>query len=215
MPPCFEEAYYARNYRNYAAQNPRAKLDFYRGLLEEAAPAEDSTKILEIGCAFGRFLQCVDPAWQRHGCDLSQHAVSKAKQDLPDAKFWVGDAARIPVRTQFNLVAAFDVIEHVPDLAAVGAAVNDALAPEGCFLFVVPVYDGPTGPIIRVLDKDPTHVHKQSRWFWLDWAEERFELLQWWGLYRYLLPTRHYLFLPTKRMRRYTPAIAVLMRKKS
>jgi hypothetical protein len=91
--------------------------------------------------------------------------------------------------------------------------VAGALAVGGIFLFVVPVYDGPLGPVVRLLDKDPTHVHQKSRAFWLGWASRRFTVLDWWGLTRYLLPGGLYVNWPSRLARRVSPAIAVVARK--
>src|SRR5881397_3923304 len=67
-------------------------------------------------------------------------------------------------------------------------------------------------PAVHLLDRDATHVHKQSRGFWLRWAEERFVLVDWIGLCRYLLPGGYYVHYTTHAWRRFTPAIAVVAR---
>jgi hypothetical protein len=86
------------------------------------------------------------------------------------------------------------------------------LQPDGIFAFVVPVYDGLSGPIIRLLDQDVTHLQKHGRSFWLHLASRRFRVLAWHGLVRYLLPGGVYLNWPTRLCRQHTPAIAVVAR---
>ena len=66
----------------------------------------------------------------------------------------------IPFRGPFHAIVAFDVIEHVPDLDAIAKFVHSELDAHGVFVFVVPVYDGPLGGLVRRLDKDPTHMQK-------------------------------------------------------
>ena len=90
------------------------------------------------------------------------------------------------------------MFEHVPDLNAVTSSVSQMLRPGGLLTFVVPVYDGVTGPVIRRLDKDPTHIHQWSRHQWVDWATSRFEDVEWHGLLRYLVG-RTYVHVPTDR----------------
>ena len=85
-----------------------------------------------------------------------------------------------------------------------------SLTPGGIFLFVVPVYDGPMGPIIRTLDRDPTHVHKRSRAWWLELISRKFEVTSWTGIFRYLAGGRFYLHLPTRALRQVAPAIAIV-----
>jgi len=210
----FEQEYYASVYPDYARQNPPRKLQFYRELVERVATLRAPMRILDIGCAFGAFLSALDPRWERYGTDVSRYAVEKAKAALPDIRFARADIDAIPFPGPFDVITSFDVIEHIPSLEAVASAVESRLAPGGHFVFVVPVYDGVTGPVIRALDKDETHVHKRSRDFWLDWARARFEVVAWCGIYRYLVPGLGYAHVPTRRLRRFTPAIAVTARRR-
>jgi SAM-dependent methyltransferase len=206
----FEREYFEAVYRDYARQNPPRKLRFYRRLVERVVPADRLPRILDIGCAFGAFLSALDPKWRRFGTDVSQFATDRAAAAIPDVTFARADIHEIPFPGPFDVITAFDVIEHIPSLDAVASAVRSRLMPGGHFVFVVPVYDGVTGPLIRLLDKDETHVHKQSRDFWLRWTRENFVLLEWCGVYRYLFPGLGYVHLPTRFWRRFTPAIAVL-----
>lgn len=204
--------YYQDVYRDYDRQNPPYKMAFYRSLVERVVPRSSPARILDIGCAFGRFLSSLNPAWRRCGVDVNALAIETARQAVPDAAFSVSSGTTIPFDGLFDVIVAFDVIEHIASLEEVAAAVRSKLTPTGCFVFVVPVYDGPTGPIITLLDRDPTHVHKQSRRFWLDWTAANFQLVDWSGVLRYLLPWGHYLHAPTKTLRWATPAIAVIAR---
>jgi SAM-dependent methyltransferase len=211
----FEQEYYAANYRDYARQNPPRKLRFYRGLVEGAAAGNPSPRILDFGCAFGAFLSALNSGWRRFGADVSQFATERAALAVPDATFARADIDTIPFPGMFDVITAFDVIEHVPSLELVASVIQSKLSSDGHFIFVVPVYDGPTGPIVRLLDKDETHLHKRSRDFWLAWTAENFALVNWWGIYRYLVPGLGYLHLPTRFWRRWTPAIAVVAQKRS
>ena len=120
-----------------------------------------------------------------------------------------------PQERSFGAVTAFDTIEHVPDVDAFGESVREQLAPRGSFVFVVPVYDGLSGPVIRRLDRDPTHLHKWPRRRWLQWAAERFDIIEWRGIVRYLLPGRYYLHVPLRWPRWHAPAIIVGCRLKA
>ena len=210
----FEREYFEKVYRNYARQNPPRKLRFYRSIVDRVAPRDRTPAILDIGCAFGAFLSHLDPSWSRFGMDVSQFATDRAQTLLPGATFAKADITRIPFPGPFDVITAFDVIEHVPSLEDAASSIRAKLSPSGHFLFVVPVYDGPTGPLVHLLDRDETHLHKRSRAFWLAWAAERFEVVEWWGLTRYLLPVGYYVHLVTRPLRRFTPAIAVLTRRR-
>jgi len=211
----FGQDYYARNYRDYEAQNPARKLRYYARVIERHRDPLAPKRIHDVGCAFGRFLATLPADWQLCGSDPSEHAIARAAQVVPRAAFRMASAAQpCPFEGKFGVVCAFDTLEHVEDLDAAGAAVHDQLVAGGLFVFVVPVYDGLSGPLIRWLDRDPTHVHKLPRRRWLEWAARGFEVVAWWGVLRYLLPGRHYAHVPTKLLRHHTPAIITVCRRR-
>lgn len=214
-PERFGADYFAHIYRDYAAQNPPGKLAFYRRLAERAAAGSSRPRLLEIGCGPGLFLEALDPVWQRFGTDVSQWAVAEARRRAPTASIEQAPAERIPFDGEFDVIAAFDVLEHLdrPELAI--AEATQRLRPGGALLFVAPVYDGPAGLLVRLLDRDPTHVQKRSRRFWLDLASRRLEVEEWYGVFRYLMPWGWYWHRPTRALRRIAPAVAVVCRRRA
>jgi SAM-dependent methyltransferase len=133
---------------------------------------------------------------------------------VPDVNFAFSVPGEFPYEGPFDVITAFDVFEHIPLLDATLDWISCNLRPGGGLVFVVPVYDGPTGPLIRFLDRDPSHVHRRSRDFWLVLASGKFGLLDWYGIYRYLVPGGIYLHVVTRRLRRFTPAIACVMQRR-
>jgi SAM-dependent methyltransferase len=115
----------------------------------------------------------------------------------------------------FDLITAFDVLEHIPSIDETLSWIAANVRPGGELLFVVPVYDGPFGFLVRSLDRDPTHVHKQGRGFWLSAASRHLCLVAWWGLFRYLVAGRFYVHAPARAWRRFSPAIACRMRRQA
>ncbi len=210
----YDRTYFERQYRDYERYNSRRKLDFYRKLAVLAAGSKSEPRLLDIGCAFGHFLACLDSNWARFGVDVSPYAIQKARERALEAHFAVTDANTIPFEGPFDIITAFDFLEHFPRLDQLLGLVSSSLVRDGAFVFVVPVYDGPTGPLVRALDRDPTHVHKRSRDFWLRWVAQGFDMLDWWGIYRYLLPGGYYVHVVTRALRGFTPAIACLVRRR-
>jgi len=206
--------YFDKAYRDYGLQNPAYKLDHYLDQIDALVPPGPKD-LLDLGCGLGSFLGRAatrHPDWTFAGSDIEEEAVSQTRHRVPGAKVVQGSAqeALFPDHS-FDIVTAWDVLEHVPDLDAVTSSVSRMLRPGGLFVFVVPVYDGVTGPLIRRLDKDPTHIHKWSRVQWASWANQRFNRVKWHGLVRYLVG-RRYLHMPTALARRHTPAILVSCR---
>ncbi len=211
--PGFGRQYFETAYSDYERQNPPWKLQFYRRLIEDSLEHPSGRRtILEIGCGLGSFLASLDARWSKYGFDVSAYAVGRAREKNPGAQLVVASGTRIPFARRFDAIVSFDVLEHLADPGAALDEVAQHLEPSGVFAFVVPVYDGLSGPIIRLLDHDVTHLQKHGREFWLRLASRRFQVLAWQGLTRYLLPGGVYLNWPTTIWRHHTPAIAVVAR---
>jgi SAM-dependent methyltransferase len=139
--------------------------------------------------------------------------VKEARRVLPaKVPLLVSSLDTLSLRRRFDVVAAFDVIEHIPALSSAFESAHRLLEPGGLFVFTVPVYDGPLGWLVHRLDKDPTHVHKRGRDFWLGQLEPRFELLRYTGVWRYFLPGGVYLNVVSRLSRRVTTAVLVVAR---
>jgi SAM-dependent methyltransferase len=206
----YNENYYRGVYKDYDFHNPPEKLLFYRSIIEKLAPKKENIKILDLGCAFGNFLASLNPKWMRFGIDVSNFAINKAKKRYRDVQFRNGDLTIIPFEEVFDIIVAFDTLEHIVDCDSLVLSLRKKLQSKGKLIFVVPVYDGPLGSIVKLLDKDPTHVHKKSRYYWLDWIEKSFEVMEWFGVVRYLLPWNYYFHMPTTIFRKFAPAIIVI-----
>ena len=140
--------------------------------------------------------------------------MKQARQLLPPGvPLLVSGLDTLALRRRFDVVAAFDVIEHIPALPSVFDSAHRLLEPGGLFVFTVPVYDGPLGWLVKRLDKDPTHVWKRGRDFWLQQLAPRFRLLRYTGVWRYFLPGGVYLNLVSRLSRRVTTAVLVVAQK--
>jgi SAM-dependent methyltransferase len=100
-------------------------------------------RLLEIGCANGLFLNAMRQRgnWEVQGVDISPHAVEAARKrfgldvfqgSLHEAGFAAG---------AFDVVAMWDVLEHVHDPATTLGEVRRILAPDGMLVFRLPVLD--------------------------------------------------------------------------
>lgn len=187
--------YYATNYANYERQNPAAKLEFYLGLIRKNVPARG--RVFELGVGMGKFLELAAKEFDCGGADPNAHGVATTQDRVPKSvEVIVGSYQEIPVTPAPEAVVAWDVLEHLPDLDQGLAAIHAKLAPGGSLIAVVPVYDGPLGWLVHLLDKDPTHVSKFSRDAWLSALEANgFEIVERGGILRKLLFNRWYAHL--------------------
>jgi SAM-dependent methyltransferase len=207
----FGPDYYQTIYRHYERQNPGYKHAFYRDLILEHAGGS-SARILDVGCAFGGFVSSMPDAWDRYGIDVSSFAIQRGRAMYPKVQLAAATLDTNPFDGPFDVLTSFDVIEHIQDLENVALHVRSLLRPGGLFVFVVPTYDGPLGPIVHLLDRDPTHIHKTNRKFWLDWAARHFEVEEWTGIFRMLLPSGPYIHWPARPLRSLAPAVLVAVR---
>jgi SAM-dependent methyltransferase len=96
---------------------------------------------LEIGCGTGQVLRAMETAFpdaQMHGSELFVEGLSFARRRVPRAHLMQMDATRIPYADEFDLVGAFDVIEHIEDDTAVLAEIRRALKRGGGAILTVP-----------------------------------------------------------------------------
>jgi uncharacterized membrane protein YbhN (UPF0104 family) len=114
---------------------------------EHAAGAE--SRLFEIGCAYGLFLgRARDRGFQVAGLEFSPVAARTASQRL-GVPIHQGEVTDLDGDGTFDAVAAWDVIEHVPDPGAFLEAARRILAPEGVVALSCPYYDSMPSRVLR------------------------------------------------------------------
>ena len=125
------------------------------------APRVDAA--LEIGCGTGFVLNALADDLREAevwGSELFLSGLGHARQRLADrATLLQCDARRIPFTDHFDLVGAFDVLEHIDDDEAVIAQVHRALKSRGVFLINVPQHMF----LWSAADEAAHHVRRYSR----------------------------------------------------
>jgi uncharacterized membrane protein YbhN (UPF0104 family)/SAM-dependent methyltransferase len=187
-------AYYDQNYGDYERRASAGKLAFYLSLVRKWVP--DRSLLFELGVGQGRFLEVALPYYRVAGCDVNSFGVDVTARRVPAAQVVKGSYEALTGLRPLDVVVAWDVLEHLPDLDSGLQAIRDGLTPTGKLIGVVPVYDGPLGCLVRLLDKDETHVYKQGRRWWAEKIETSgFELVEIGGILRKLVAHRYYVHL--------------------
>lgn len=98
--------------------------------------------VLEIGCGIGGVLRELRliPNLRLTGSEVSLEGLSFARASIPDVDFIQLDATRLPFPEEFDVIGAFDVLEHIDADVTVIEQVYQALRPRGMFIITVPQY---------------------------------------------------------------------------
>ena len=102
-----------------------------------------NAKVFEIGCGVGTFLHSLssEPTIQLLGSEISLRGLRSAKAQCPTVEFIQMDAAAIPFVSEFDVIGAFDVIEHIDDDMTVLRGIHKALKPKGRLVLTVPQHE--------------------------------------------------------------------------
>ncbi|WP_336028360.1 class I SAM-dependent methyltransferase [Geodermatophilus sp. FMUSA9-8] len=107
-------------------------------LLDRVRGRAAGGRLLEVGAGYGLFLDAARRAgWTTSGVELSrtgaQHAV-----DALDLDVFCGQLADAPLTPGFDVVCAWDTVEHVPDPLDFWRTARSLMAEDGVVLFSTP-----------------------------------------------------------------------------
>lgn len=121
---------------NFWFQSRNSLIQF---LLKNNFPNFES--LLEIGCGTGFVLAGIAttfPTAHMTGAEIFSAGLNYASQRNPAAKFMQMDARNIPFDSHFDVIGAFDVLEHIQEDEAVLWQICRALKPGGIVIITVP-----------------------------------------------------------------------------
>ncbi|MFW3171860.1 class I SAM-dependent methyltransferase [Geodermatophilus sp. CPCC 206100] len=103
-----------------------------------SAPA--GGRLLEVGAGYGLFLAAArDAGWTTSGVELSRTGAAHAQSQL-GLDVFCGQLEDAPLKPGFDVVCAWDTVEHVPDPLAFWRTVRSLVADDGVVLFSTPYY---------------------------------------------------------------------------
>jgi SAM-dependent methyltransferase len=117
----------------------RARNELIQWALHNYFP--DAESFFEIGCGTGFVLAGIHekfPRMRLAGSEIFSDGLAIAETRLPGVEFYQMDARRIPFEREFDVVGAFDVLEHVIEDENVLAQMFNAARPGGGLLVTVP-----------------------------------------------------------------------------
>ena len=95
----------------------------------------------EIGCGTGFVLSGIDAAFpdlDLSGSEVLSHGLKFASERVPKATLFQMDARNIPFKEEFEVIGAFDVLEHILEDKAALEQIYKALKPGGGVILTVP-----------------------------------------------------------------------------
>ncbi|MDD5212427.1 MAG: class I SAM-dependent methyltransferase [Sulfuricurvum sp.] len=163
----FKLEYFAKLYKLEAAHFWfRARNALIIWMLKKYSPNFQS--FLEIGCGTGYVLSGVATSFPKakiSGSEIFSEGLTFAASRVKDAQFMQMDGAHIPFVDEFDVVGAFDVIEHIPEDEAVLAGIYKAVKPGGYVLLTVPqhplLWSGADDYWCHVRRYTVTEIHKK------------------------------------------------------
>ena len=119
----------------------RARREVIAALIEREARPPADARILEIGCGTGHNLAMLGKFGKVEALELDDEARSLAEQRLGKKVMSapLPELAEVP-QAAYDLIGAFDVIEHIDDDSAALASIATRLKPGGKLVMTVPAH---------------------------------------------------------------------------
>jgi SAM-dependent methyltransferase len=177
-PERLRELYAGDYFQRWGARDPAAldrvramKRATYRELLATLARLHPGGRLLDVGCAMGFLCEAAEQAgFESFGLDLNPEAVRFCQPKFGD-RVVLGElgASAFP-GLSFHAVTLIDVLEHVPDPAALLAEVHARLVPGGVLAALLPNTASVTR---RLFGRRWPHYAPEHLWFWTPAALRR------------------------------------------
>jgi SAM-dependent methyltransferase len=112
----------------------------FKNLVLRHLSSKGKTKFLEIGCGTGDFIRNIVKIENIEitGSEVYLKGLQYAKKNLPNVDFIQFDVTQGNIDDQFDLIAAFDVIEHIENDSAALKNINQMLSEDGVLIVSVP-----------------------------------------------------------------------------
>jgi ubiquinone/menaquinone biosynthesis C-methylase UbiE len=122
----------------------------------------DARNFFEIGCGTGFVLLGIRSAFQNielYGSEIYRQGLQFAERRVPDAMLYQMDASHIPFRDHFDVIGAFDVLEHIEDDQSALTEMFKAVKKEsGGIIVTVPQHNS----LWSVVDEFSRHFRRYS-----------------------------------------------------
>jgi SAM-dependent methyltransferase len=121
--------YHGGDYADYCSAESFSKANFAR-FADRLRRLKGGTRLLEVGCAYGFFLDVASSYWQVEGIDISEDAIRAASNSGHVVR--QGDLQSVDLPSEsYDWVVAWDTIEHLDQPRAYVGRMHQLLVPGG------------------------------------------------------------------------------------
>lgn len=150
----YTEAYfngsYIDGYSNYAETEEALSVEFSKTLRYLNKYASKGGKLLELGCAYGFFLNLAKDLYDVHGVEISGKAVDEChKRGLIQVHAGVLSQEILDIVGPYDVLVMLDVIEHLEEPKKVLAMAASQLKPGGIALLTTGDYSSIQANLFR------------------------------------------------------------------
>lgn len=152
-PVNYDDAYMTGLYPDQTVEGMRqaeksgvdaSQMQTYAPFFRIMKPVTGRQQLLDVGCGAGRFCRAAARRrWKTLGLDVSEVALeyARALEPLDYRAGVIADIAKAGAR--FDVITAFEVLEHQPDLREFLKQIRACLGDSGCFFCTVPAWEDP------------------------------------------------------------------------
>lgn len=155
-----KDYFYGRKNSNYSNYDKINHSKLFKSVVSFIKSQKINGRILDVGCAFGYLLREISPFCKEiYGCDISEFAIEKAKEIVPQADLRVADTEQsLPyLDDSFDCITALDTLEHMMDFEKSLAEIVKKLKKGGYLIIRVPI-DAWHRKLFGCFDIDKTHI---------------------------------------------------------
>jgi SAM-dependent methyltransferase len=105
-------------------------------------------KLLDIGCAYGFFLQEAKPYFEVAGIELAQAAAAHCRQSGLNVVTGIADQTTLETLGNMDVIVLLDVVEHLPDPHATLALCAGRLNPGGIIVLTTGDFGSPVARLM-------------------------------------------------------------------